>query len=96
MSGTVLLLACALLIFAAARGEALLALSGRIKSALGLLSLLALTGCLVKDACDGCHRDCGVLRDDCHAACDSSAVCAENDADLAGDDSDDDDAEVSR
>jgi hypothetical protein len=86
MSGTVLVFVSALLIFAAARGEALLALSERAKRALGLLSLLALTGCLVKDACDSCHRDCGVLRDDCHAACDAMPVCATDagDSDMSG------------
>lgn len=77
-----IVLTCAALIWLAARGEALLASSDRVKQALGLLAL-TLTACLAGDEtttrrpgpCRDCHRDCGVLRDECHARCDEMAFC---------------------
>ncbi|WP_438028950.1 hypothetical protein [Sorangium sp. So ce233] len=69
-----ILLLCALLIFAAARGEEVLCASDRIKGALGVLGALALAACLAAEGdpitCDECHRDCGVLRSGCHEHCD--------------------------
>ncbi|MGK3995160.1 hypothetical protein [Sorangium sp. So ce1024] len=76
-----ILLLCALAIFFAARGEEILRVSERIKRMLGLLPILLLAACFIPDEplrpgpCRDCHRDCGVLRDDCHARCDEMVFC---------------------
>ncbi|AUX33175.1 MULTISPECIES: hypothetical protein [Sorangium] len=79
----IIVLTCAALIWLAARGEELLRLWPAAASVLGPAALLALAGCLAGDEttsrrpgpCRDCHRDCGVLRDECHARCDEMAFC---------------------
>lgn len=90
MSDTATLVICGLLVFIAAHGEEILAIEWPAAARrLGLLTLLALTACAIDDGPQSygdCHRDCGVLRDSCHAACDESLACTPDagDHDMSG------------